>query len=346
MLTNERIEWVDISKGIGIILVLIGHISQNMNINKPIYAFHMPLFFIISGFLFYRKDKKTINYKRILIPYFIFSILTFAYWAIVERHIRQQENSIIWQAINIFYGAGGPSNYVFNVPLWFIPCYLVTEVVFKYISMIKKEKNLCIILIICSIIGWIIPQFIDFRLLLGIDTMFTSIFFYGLGYFFSSKYLIIKTKIKKNRYTYYIIISILSIIFAITYNLNIEVDMNNLTFGNYFLYYISAISGSFVIILLAHKIKSKIITWIGKNTMIIMCIHGPIKRMLLVITSKILNIGLDVAREDIWIILENTVILIIILIPIIIVTNKLLNAIFEKIKFTKILETDKINKKS
>ena len=44
---EERIEWVDIAKGLGIICVVMGHIFQSqMLAHKIIYLFHMPLFFI------------------------------------------------------------------------------------------------------------------------------------------------------------------------------------------------------------------------------------------------------------------------------------------------------------
>ena len=61
---GKRIEWIDVSKGIGIILVLIGHISLNGGLNKFIYSFHMPLFFILSGFTFnLAKKEKFIKNK-------------------------------------------------------------------------------------------------------------------------------------------------------------------------------------------------------------------------------------------------------------------------------------------
>ena len=55
---TKRIEWIDIAKGIGIILVVIGHISQIKVLNDIIYSFHMPLFFIISWYLYKRKFYK------------------------------------------------------------------------------------------------------------------------------------------------------------------------------------------------------------------------------------------------------------------------------------------------
>lgn len=40
----EYKDWIDITKGIGIILVIIGHTIGNQYVNKVIYTFHMPLF--------------------------------------------------------------------------------------------------------------------------------------------------------------------------------------------------------------------------------------------------------------------------------------------------------------
>jgi len=57
---RSRIEWLDVARGYGIILVFYGHLVQNMDPSenwasglqeKLIYAFHMPLFVLISGFL-------------------------------------------------------------------------------------------------------------------------------------------------------------------------------------------------------------------------------------------------------------------------------------------------------
>ncbi len=47
---RKRLMWLDAARGIGILLVLLGHTSPSFG--KFIYGFHMPLFFIISGFLY------------------------------------------------------------------------------------------------------------------------------------------------------------------------------------------------------------------------------------------------------------------------------------------------------
>ena len=54
MFRNTRI---DIAKGIGIILVVLGHANLNMVLTNIIYLFHMPLFIFISGYL--DKDQRS-----------------------------------------------------------------------------------------------------------------------------------------------------------------------------------------------------------------------------------------------------------------------------------------------
>lgn len=45
---TKRIEWLDVIKALGIMLVYFGH--AHVPGNRYIYMFHMPMFFIISGF--------------------------------------------------------------------------------------------------------------------------------------------------------------------------------------------------------------------------------------------------------------------------------------------------------
>lgn len=52
MKTIQRIDDWDIAKGIGILLVVMGHLGIPPMLSNAIYLFHMPLFFILSGLLF------------------------------------------------------------------------------------------------------------------------------------------------------------------------------------------------------------------------------------------------------------------------------------------------------
>jgi acyltransferase len=53
MKQTSREVYLDIVKGIGILLVVIGHLQLDNVIRNFIYAFHMPLFFYVGGGIVY-----------------------------------------------------------------------------------------------------------------------------------------------------------------------------------------------------------------------------------------------------------------------------------------------------
>lgn len=57
---QKRIDWIDIAKGIGIISVILGHLRTPLYISEMIFSFHMPLFFVISGYFY--KERKLKNF--------------------------------------------------------------------------------------------------------------------------------------------------------------------------------------------------------------------------------------------------------------------------------------------
>lgn len=73
---EKRLNWVDYIKGIGIILVVIGHTTSIGDIWKTwIYTFHMPLFFCISGYLFKHNRPITSMAQRLLLPLLIYMLI-------------------------------------------------------------------------------------------------------------------------------------------------------------------------------------------------------------------------------------------------------------------------------
>jgi len=92
---TARVSWVDTAKGFGIILVVFGHVLRGLvnsdlmewtptarYVDTWIYAFHMPLFFFISGlFLSQSAAKSTSGFvwdkvRTIAYPYFLWSLIT------------------------------------------------------------------------------------------------------------------------------------------------------------------------------------------------------------------------------------------------------------------------------
>lgn len=68
---KNRINWIDVGKGIGILLVVLGHslrdsmMSSSMVCNAiytMVYAIHMPFLMYLSGYMF--AVKAIVTYKR------------------------------------------------------------------------------------------------------------------------------------------------------------------------------------------------------------------------------------------------------------------------------------------
>ena len=72
----------DMMKGIGILLVIIGHVAHGYGLYPIIYVFHMPLFFIVSGY-FYKPKQPLVLFKRdvklLLLPYCLVAMLILMY---------------------------------------------------------------------------------------------------------------------------------------------------------------------------------------------------------------------------------------------------------------------------
>ncbi len=81
---NGRILWIDVARGIAILLVVLGHCIGNLNDpgNRFILAFHMPLFFFLSGMCISENVIPAKNYlvkkvKNLLVPQAVLGTLNF-----------------------------------------------------------------------------------------------------------------------------------------------------------------------------------------------------------------------------------------------------------------------------
>jgi fucose 4-O-acetylase-like acetyltransferase len=73
--TPVRIAWMDWAKVIGIILVVYAHVP-NAPLSSIVFLFHMPFFFMISGWLYKTRPFKE-EWRRtcrcLILPYLIYN---------------------------------------------------------------------------------------------------------------------------------------------------------------------------------------------------------------------------------------------------------------------------------
>lgn len=141
---SKRIIWIDIVKIFACILVVLGHLHMSMMLSnyyakeaiyywfpiQTIYTFHVPLFFVCSGYLYQMKSFggsiiddhiKTIISKglNLIIPYIFFSLVTLLLKVIFSADVNNQATPII---DTILFNPVAP--YWFLYALFFLFCVI------------------------------------------------------------------------------------------------------------------------------------------------------------------------------------------------------------------------------
>lgn len=282
---SKRIDWLDIAKGIGIILVILGHAIFPKRIVVWIYTFHMPLFFYLSGVTFnlekYNKFSKLIKskVKSLLVPYILLSILYLLFY-IFQNYVFKYDVSILKAALGIIFQIRHSD---YTIGLWFFPCLFVTEILFYILLKIcgKSKIKLFIEILISFVIGYIYCRYVDVKLPWAVDASFIAVFFMGLGY-------IMKDMLNKIDYRYMAFI-IINVLFG---NLNYKTmwyrcDMYYNWYGNGLFYILSAVSGIIFIISVSKLInKAAVLQAIGKNSLYYYGVHKIILDIIAYLISK------------------------------------------------------------
>lgn len=270
---NKRNKIIDIAKGIGIITVVWAHMQQSCPIRNEIYIFHMPLFFILSGYFFKDTDIKFIDLlkKRIqsyIIPYIIFIFIGLFIFVCLYKITGRSDKIHIYPGIIIHpYGVVGA--------LWFLISLFEVHIGYYMINkVIKKEiwKFACCLSLF--LVGYILYK-TKIHLPLYIDTSFSMIIFFHIGYYLN-KHPFWKLPISK----LWLVISISLLFYSIGIVQDIRIDMKTNILNSDSLIALTAITGAcFLIIYLSYIINrygkhvSYLFCYLGENSLLIFALH-------------------------------------------------------------------------
>ena len=159
---QNRINWIDWAKVIAISLVVFGHIPMNPG-NFPqkfITNFHMPLFFLISGYLtkIERLNRDTLKkyFHTLIIPYLFYNMFFYPYWVI--RYMTDMHNGTLFEYIKPIIGTfllqlRTPISTPLNEVTWFVAVLLVMKLVLSTANLHKKGNSIMIIVsAVCALL--------------------------------------------------------------------------------------------------------------------------------------------------------------------------------------------------
>lgn len=278
---------ITITKAIGIILMVVVHAGLPQIGANFITMFHMPLFFIVSGYCF--KEKYLLNntdfikrkIKGLYIPYIKYALL-FLVLHNLFFHLNIYNDS---------YGFKGEVSHLYSIKeylsrafhiittmsgheqllggYWFIK-QLFFGAIFSFF-LIKQWKNHLLFTLICIMIACIVTNYFNLRIpYFGINSLtILSTFFFISGFYIHTH------PISNNYY-----ISILYFIIVLVISLLYPTSMLRFDYKNIIPYSIAAVAGTLLILHISDKINKSqyktlknFLIYIGNNTLPILTWH-------------------------------------------------------------------------
>ncbi|MCT4589185.1 MAG: acyltransferase family protein [Carboxylicivirga sp.] len=259
---KDRIEWLDTAKGIGIIIVVYGHLEFNLA-HYYFESFIMPFFIFASGFSsrvdlkesFFIYAKK--NFKKLMFPYYFWGTLLYIFWVIFDS----LQYDTLLNFVGLFFAYGGKEYMNWGVVLWFLPALYIAKLI-HYIII----RTSAIILLGFLVAGfWLGKQ--ELVLPYSIHSSLVLIVFYHLGYLLNYK--------KSNvRFKLFALI-LTSTLWLVIIQINGPVTVYMGEYGNNPISFISgAILGIFLLVIISQIVlRMPIIKLLGRNTLLIYILH-------------------------------------------------------------------------
>lgn len=328
---NKRREiWADNAKFIGITLMLIGHNSLTSNeAFNFIYTFHMPLFFILSGYFASGKRESFIPYlkkniRSLLVPYFMFCliVLPLTYFHLWNNRDMLGCNSLndflIMPILGIFFVKTTAISY-FAGPTWFFVALFIVKMLFFLCKQFYTSKYSLISVSIVCVTLFLLIQSLGIQLLFRLDSALLCFPFYVIG--FAMKHFNDGVIFKKKSHWSAGILS--CVLFVLTYYISINnghVEISGAGYGSsLLLMYIGAILGSLGVIVASRIIsRNEYILTIGGGTAVILGLHGNIQAMM----KQIVAYWLGITTYSLWTAMLMVTLLLSMHIPIIYFINK------------------------
>lgn len=279
---KNRDKTVDILRGLGILIMIMGHIIYVKDFRIWYHSFHMPIFYIVSGYFFNAtiEDEGAFigrKARALLLPYLFWGIFHILYNYILCGDGQALRNSVI--ACYVKPTAGG-------IPiagaLWFFPALFWINVIYFFIGrLIKNQWCLFGVSIIVGFCGMIAAQ-VGIHLPLAMDSALVGVAFFATGAFLHNvreKRADIGGHIFQMKWYAFVLILVV-ITWLIFYN--DEVNFRSGVYNNCILAYVNAVVSTILLWNISGMIAAKPVRMkcfgnalasIGENSVIYVCLN-------------------------------------------------------------------------
>lgn len=305
-----RIGYFDALKGIGIFLIVLGHVTRCEPLVGFLYSFHVPVFFIASGAFF--KNMSFVNFARkklrtLLIPYYAFAALSTLYWLVIERHFRGDPASPLPVVANVVFMSGGPDVYSQNAALWFLPALFVAEIIFYWMNAATKRcpKARYAFPAATYLLGMVVARAVNhtgIRLPFMVDVALLAVAWYSLG--FCLKPLLLNVLLQKRkqvpRTAWLFACCVVGVALWFLVNMvGVSVNYGDLVFSGPIIPAVTGTVGFFFVLFMSLALEWGIICRLGRRSLGVMCVHEPIKRVVIKLAETATGLSGALLRDGV-----------------------------------------------
>ena len=293
-MTQKRIEYIDLAKGLCITLVVFYHIFILQHDVPPfvrsLSVFRMPLYFFLSG-LFFKEYEGFVGFllrkvNKLLIPFAFFYLVTsyalpnLLYYAFGISVVHTQSLGIsgLWAFIT--------QEQFSNNPIWFLwVLFLVNMYFYAILVPVKKltsnpKSIAAIITVVCFVIGFVGSVLLGGKYLkmAFLDSAMSALPFFAIGYLFN-RFTDILVPNRWDKYLPILVVACFALTFFVGGKCSYRVNSYHI---HPILQYVCGMSGTLGIIFTAKMLRTlPFITYWGRYSIMILCTHGLLLHVLL-----------------------------------------------------------------
>jgi acyltransferase len=317
--TTPRIDWVDVAKAVGITLVFYGHLVEHfirwgvpgaVDHMKWVYSFHIPVFFVLLGFVYKERDisvgaflKRQILTR--LVPAWAFNIVCMLAW--IRSEFLQPDFGYIgdhgWLALLRYCATETLPMFTlgearWNIVTWFLFCLFTIELwQFFLRPLLRNNTRLVVSIVGFGVLAVLMDSYAHpIHKLLGakrhwwfVTSGFGAMVFYQLGILMRRLGWLVS---QQGRLRCAMLGALCLVITLVTFDLNQAVGDDKLNralghnatpvvflvsakYGQLWWFALTSLAGSFFVIYASQVFSgSRLLKYIGQVTLALMCLDG------------------------------------------------------------------------
>lgn len=281
---TKRIVWVDYAKVMAIYLVVVVHANCDPLLTKVLKDFLMPVFFVVSGYLFSAERNPAYGpfawkrFRQLIVPYLWINALAYIAWLLVLRHYGSDaEAGVAWHSPLRGILTGTAPLLVHDIPLWSLVSFFVVEMVY-YPLRRAGASPVAIAAGAAMVLGMayeLMPGVL-WQLPLALGPSAAGLIFYALGNEWR------RLSALHSRADSYVFspwtVAVAAGLFAFASWRNGQVSFYTSYYDNYFLFLLAAVSGSLVVVNVARVLavafgEGRFLRFLSAGTLLICGFH-------------------------------------------------------------------------